>query len=395
MSTAPGVRRLDGSGSPGDVFQLLREGVATSRSALARATGLAPSTISLRVEQLRRQGLVVEDGDEGSRGGRRARRLHVKADAGLVAAADVGAHHVRIGVADLLGHRLTTRELPLDVAQGPDVVLPGLWRAVLEVLGGAGLDPSRLLGLGLGFPAPIDATTGRVVLPSGMPGWHGTDVLTAFGALTDVPVFVENDANLVAIAAHAAAGPGVEHLLAVKLGTRIGCGIVSAGRLHRGAGGAAGEVSHVPVAGTAVISCSCSVQNCLESVASGGALVRRLQLEGHPVQAPADVTALAAHGDVHVITTLRDAGNLVGEVLAGVVNFFNPKVVTLSGAMSAAEPFVAAVRGTLFQRCLPLTAGVLEVQVTTDGADAGLSGALRLVLENVLSADRIDGLIHP
>lgn len=387
MSTASGAV----AGTPGDIFRLLRDGAATSRSALARATGLAPSTVSLRVESLLRRGLVDEVGDEESRGGRRARRLHVNAEAGVVVGADVGSHHVRVGAADLLGQRIVTVEHPLDVAAGPAVVVPRLWELVTATVAASGRDPARIMGFALGLPAPIDAASGRVVLPSGMPGWHLVDVAAAFAEHTPVPVLVENDANLAAVAEFGAVA--VDHLLAVKLGTRIGCGIVSEGRLHRGAGGAAGEISHVTVPGEAAIPCSCSVPNCLESVAGGGALVHRLRESGFAVERPSDVVDLAAHGEVSAVQALREAGNLIGEVLTSVVNFFNPRVVALSGAMSAAEPLVAAVRATLFARCLPLTAAVLEVRAGSAGADSGLSGALRLVADRVLAPARIDALV--
>ena len=393
MTTPPGLRHPDVSGSPGEIFRMLREGVATSRSTLARATGLAPSTISLRVEALRERGLVEESGSEESRGGRRARQLVVRADAGLVAAADVGAHHLRVGVADLLGQRVVTEERLLDVATGPGTVLPLVWTMVEELVAGSGRDSSRLLGMALGLPGPIEVDTGRVILPSFMPGWHNADIAAAFKELTDLPVLVENDANLVALAEHATAGTGADHLLAVKLGTRIGCGIISSGVLQRGAGGAAGEVSHVPVAGTATVGCVCGIPNCLESVASGGAIVKRLQAAGYSVSTPAEVIDLANQGDVTVIAALREAGTLIGEVLAAVVNFANPRVVALSGAMSAAEPLVAAVRSALFQRCLPLAARDLDVRVGVAGADSGVTGGLRLVLEHVLSPERIDSLL--
>ncbi|MCU1529130.1 MAG: hypothetical protein JWP75_2893, partial [Frondihabitans sp.] len=162
---------------------------------------------------------------------------------------------------------------------------------------------------------------------------------------------------------------------------------------HRGIGGAAGEISHMAVDGVSVISCTCGVPNCLESVASGGALVASLRAQGFEAETAPDVVALGARGEPVALDALREAGMLIGQALAGVVNFFNPREVVLAGSMSASLPLVAAIRAELFQRCLPLVARDLEVRATRNPQVAGLRGATLLVLDEVLAPARIDSLL--
>src|SRR5665647_2194107 len=364
-------------GSLGAMLRAIRCGEACSRSALAKATGLAPSTVAIRVETLIRLGLVEEHGDEASRGGRRARRLRLVGAAGSVAAVDIGAHHVSVGIADLNGHLLAERTAP-STETDPAAFAARLWSQIAELSATVGAPPLR--GIGIGAPAPIEHPSGRIVHPSFMPSWDRVDLPALFADHTDAPVLVENDANLTALAEIAGDPFGApRHLLAVKLGSRIGCGVVSDGRLHRGQGGAAGEVSHTPVAGVSTISCVCGVPNCLESVASGGALVARLRAEGYKVQTASEV--------------LREAGASIGGVLASIVNFFNPGDVVLGGAMSASAPLVAAIRGELFSRCLPIAADDLYVRAAHDPEGAGIRGAIYLIIEEVLSAAR--GYLRP
>jgi predicted NBD/HSP70 family sugar kinase len=379
-------------GSVGDVFRLIRAGVGTSRSSLARISGLAPSTISLRVDALVRLGLVSEGGNDRSRGGRRARLLEVAASAGFVAGMDVGAHHVQLALADLTGALLVVEGIPVAIEQGPDAATEYLWQALTGLIVRSGLDPELLLGLAVGLPAPIESTTGRVVLPSFMPSWHNADLPGLFSRYTDIPVLIENDANLLALAERSETHAELDQLLAVKLGTRIGCGIISAGRLHRGVGGAAGEISHTSVEGESTIPCVCGTPHCLESVASGGAIAARLARQGYDVRTAADVVELGRAGDADVVEVLRNAGTLIGGVLATIVNFFNPRDVVLGGTMSASSPLVAAIRAELFQRCLPLVTEDLDVRAARRPNDAGVRGACSLILEEVLAPSRIDRL---
>ncbi|WP_426997122.1 ROK family protein [Pseudarthrobacter sp. N5] len=382
-------------GSVGDVFRLIREGVATSRPALARRTGLAPSTVSLRVDALTGMGLVVERGSEDSIGGRRARRLSVSADSGVVATADVGANHARIALSDMTGQLLVVEESPLDTASGPIASVEWLWEHFQTALDSVDKKTGDLRGIAIGLPAPIEHPSSKVILPSFMPSWHNADLPRLFRSHTELPILIENDANLVALAENAVPDNGrPSHLLAVKLGTRIGCGIISAGRLHRGAAGAAGEISHISVPGTATLSCSCPEENCLESVASGGALVARLRNAGYSVAGTADVVELGRAGDPAAVEALREAGAHIGSVLSSIVNFFSPHVVVLGGAMSASAPLVAALRAELFRKCLPLIANDLSVRTSINTADAGVKGATHLILEELLAPARIEHLVR-
>lgn len=373
--------------SVGDVFAMVRAGRATSRSAISRTTGLAPSTASLRVDALVRTGLVVEEGVEDSRGGRRARRLEIAADAGVIAAIEVHADRARLVLADLRGAERSSERLVGIVSDEPAEFVTQIWERIaagVETLG------APLHGIAIGVPAPVAHPSSRVVTPSFKPTWHDADLQALFAAHTDVPVLVENDANLLALAE--SVDGGSTELLAVKLGSRIGCGVVVGGRLHRGISGAAGEVSHTPVDGEAMISCACGVEHCLEAVASGAAMVARLSRAGHDITDVASLVDRSRSADPGVNEALRESGTRIGAVLSSIVNFMNPQEVVLGGTLASSSVLVSSVRAELFRRCLPIVSDALEVRAVATGVRPVLRGAVLLALDEALAPARVERL---
>jgi predicted NBD/HSP70 family sugar kinase len=385
--------RVDPPASSGAVFSLIRQGIAQTRRDISRFTSLAPSTVSLRVEALIDEGLIEEAEREGSTGGRQPRVLRVRGEAGTVASAALGARHFTLALADMVGRPIDVTEVPIDVASGPTVIVDKIWSSVEAALARCGLAPSSLRGIALGVPAPVDSRLGTVSSSAQLPGWDHLDLYALLRGHTPTPAVIENDANLLAMAEHRLAGPAVENMLAVKVGGRIGSGIIAGGHLYTGASGAAGEISHSATDGVSFIHCSCGTENCLESVASGSAIIARLRGEGFDITTTADLIALSSAGTPAAIEALRDSGKRVGEVLAEVVNFLNPNLVVFGGSLSAADAFVAAVRGTVFQRCLPIVTAGLEVKVGLAGPDAEAQGGINLILERILTPEAIDRAI--
>jgi predicted NBD/HSP70 family sugar kinase len=379
--------------TPGALFQLVRDGHADSRAGLARATGLARSTVSQRVDELLLAGLLVERGDGPSTGGRPPTRLAFDSRGGVVLCADLGATHCRLAVSDLDASILAERPDEMDIANGPDVVLPWAQERFADLLHEVGRSPADVRGIGVGLPGPVEFAAGRAVNPPIMPGWDGVSVPEAFAArYPGVPVLVDNDVNVMAIGEYWTSWRhDVDDLLFVKVATGIGCGIVSRGALHRGADGTAGDLGHVQVPDAGDALCRCGNRGCVEAVASGGALARRLTAAGIDAHDSRDVVALVRAGNVEASTLVRQAGRLVGEVLAGAVNFFNPAVIVLGGDLAHAhEQFFAGVREIVYRRSTALATQHLQVARSRLDDRAGVIGCAVTVIEDVLSPAAID-----
>ncbi|MGC4747198.1 ROK family transcriptional regulator [Micromonospora sp. DT201] len=391
-------------GGPRELLRWVATGAAVSRADLSRLSGLSPSTVSQRVEALINQGLLEETGAGRSRGGRRPRQLAVPTGGAVVGAIDLGAHHARVGTLDLSGRVVQGRTLPVRIEDGPEQVLGALLAEVAALAAPSSAptasgvaSPSTgsttadgaagaLRGLGIGIPGPVQHATGRIVSPSRMPGWNGFDVAAFCAGRVDVPVIVDNDANLMALGAHRTAHPELDHAVYIKAGTGIGSGVISSGRLHRGAQGSAGDISHCRVAADPAPLCSCGNAGCLEAVASGAALVTALRDQGVPVSDLTGVIRLIDDGDRHATALARQAGRAIGEILAVVVNFFNPQVVAIGGRLADCEPLLASMRATLYERCLPLATQTLLIERVATGQDIGITGAAHLVIDHVVAA---------
>ena len=208
-------------------------------------------------------------------------------------------------------------------------------------------------------------------------------------------MLVDNDVNIMALGEHWTHWRDIEHLLYVKIGTGIGCGIVAGRRIHRGAQGAAGDIGHVRLAGHDDVVCRCGNIGCLEAVAGGRALAANLSAAGLHADSSRDVVSLVRAGEPQAIQAVRDAGRYLGEVLAGCVNFFNPGAIIIGGDISEAhQQLLAGVREVIFQRSLPLATGDLRIVPSRLGDRAGAIGAAIMVIEHVLAPEAVDRAIQ-
>ncbi|WP_330285773.1 ROK family transcriptional regulator [Streptomyces sp. NBC_00576] len=376
--TSPGVSSLAER-----VLELLASGQATTRTELAELLGAAPSTISFTVGQLVTHGLVAEQGTRSSTGGRPRKVLRLGGSDGFAVAADLGSRHARVGVVFPGGGLTDVSTVPFAAAEGPEEALPAL-AETLEALA-ARHGRELLRGVGLCLPGPVDVESGVVTLPARMPGWNRFPVRAWLEDYFGVPAAIENDANCMAVGEHSVQPAERRQSIMVKVGSGIGAGVIADGRLYRGGTGAAGEITHVRVENEGGTPCSCGNTGCLETVASGAALVRILRERGADVDSIEDVVGLATDADPEATGAVRRAGRYLGTVLSANVNFFNPDAVYLGGLLSTLEPFVAAVRSQLYEGCHPLVTEQLVIERASLGADAGLVGAGRFALQRALA----------
>ena len=382
--------------SAGALLRLIREEVAVTRADLARVTGLARSTVAQRVDALLAQGLVYEAGGSASTGGRPPTVLAFNRDAGVVLVADLGATHARVALSDLAGTPLAERASDLDIGRGPEHALTWVTERFAELLNETGRSRDDVRGIGIGVPGPVEFDSGRPVNPPIMPGWDDFPIPDWFASHYSAPVLVDNDVNIMARGEHRMQWPDTEHLLLIKVGTGIGCGIVADGHIHRGARGAAGDIGHIRATSSEDVICRCGNIGCLEAVAGGQALAERLAAAGEDATHSRDVVRLVQAGHPGAIRMVRDAGRTLGEVLAGTVNFFNPAVIVIGGDIAEAHAqLLAGVREGIFSRSLPLATRDLRIVPCRLGDRAGVIGAAIMAIEHVLAPDAVDRSLQP
>ncbi|HEU4347653.1 MAG TPA: ROK family protein [Actinoplanes sp.] len=400
QNAAMSVERVDGLAA---IVGAIRTGDGMTKPQLVHRVGLGRSVVAERVAALEAAGLVVSAGLGPSTGGRAPRRLRLRAEAGLVIGVDCGATGMVVGIADLLGTVLARVHERIDIADGPVAVL-GRVEEIVDQLRAHVDRPAPVWGVGVGVPGPVEFATGLPVAPPIMPGWDGYPIREQFSRRYAAPVWVDNDVNLFALGELHANRVGTDDMLCVKIGTGIGAGLVSGGRLHRGANGCAGDVGHVAVTEAEDVVCRCGNVGCLEAVAGGAALARdgrRLaESGGSPVLAElqamsgeitaADIAVAADRGDPAARQMLARAGRLVGGTLATLVSFYNPSLVVLGGGVAqAGDPVLAAIRESVYRRSLPLATRTLRIEPSVLGDTAGLAGAVHLVLDALFAPERL------
>ncbi|GAB2589726.1 ROK family protein [Kribbella endophytica] len=374
----------------GEILDLVRRGQATTTGQLADQLGLARSTVNDRVELLLASQLLSTSTEQvtGSRG-RPASTLVFNPGAGTTLAAQLGISGIRLAVTDLAGEILSSEMIDIDLADGPQHVLRLVTEGFDQALVRLGEDRAQVHGIGFGLPARVELA-GH---PSETP-WSDEVVQAVLAEWLPVPVFVDHDVNLLAFGELCARDDAPEVLVSVKVGTVIGCGLVINGHVVQGESGMAGEIGHTRV-GDSEVPCSCGNVGCLNAVASGGALARRLREKGIDAPNARAVAALAKAGDVDAGHAVRMAGRDIGEVLAGVVNLLNPAVISLWGYLAEAEEqLIAGIRESIARSAQPGPAGKVRIEPAVMGGDAGLYGAAMMVVEHALRPEAVDSYLH-
>ncbi|MDX6641656.1 MAG: hypothetical protein QOF12_2667 [Solirubrobacteraceae bacterium] len=368
------------------VLEAVRSGGRTSRADVARRTGLARSTVSTLVADLQSAGIVVErvedDRDRATRrNGRPPTILTLNPSAGAVLGIRLDHPIVTVAVADLDHTILAEATRAVNVDEAGAEALDCAAELAEEVLHDAGIARDQLLGAGVGLAGPLDRDSGTVAGTGVLPGWRGLNVADELAARLGVPVHVDNDANLGALAeAVLGAGRGSRELAYVMVSSGVGCGLVLDGRLYRGAGGTAGEIGHVLVDERGPM-CRCGNRGCLETYAGGDALVELLRRSHGDDVTIGSIVALALAGDPGATRAIADAGTFVGRAVAALCNYLSLERIVVGGDVAAAgELLLTPLREAVRRFALPTAAERVEIVAGELQGRAEMLGALVLVV---------------
>ena len=304
---------------------------------------------------------------------------------------DLGGTQIRALRTDLAGEKAARAEQLTLAQQGQQAVVSRILETVREVM--AGIPREEILGLGIGAPGPIDSA-GVVHDPPNLPGWKGVSLVDELAGPLGLPIYAGNDANLGALAEYRfGAGAGVDHLVYLNVGTGIGGGVISHGRMLTGWRGFAAELGHQTLDPDGPL-CGCGQPGHLEAFASGPAIARdaRKALEQGrsstiPEHAKGPVTAksvaaAARTGDALAIELLRQAGYYLGLGLANLIHILEPQRILIGGGVSlAGELLLEPARQTVDQRLMSSVYRGVEILPAALGPDVGLMGAAALVMQ--------------
>ena len=355
---------------------------------LAGTTGLSPATVSTIVRELLSAGLV--DTAVTTRSGRRAQLVTMARRVGLAVGIQVGHRHLRIMLGDFSHEVIAEQSLPLPNEHRMDTTLDRAALLVLDLLERVGASFDEVVGVGVAVPAPVDVGTGMISVRGILRGWDEVHLGQTLSKRLARPVFVDNDANLGALAESTlgAARPYRDSVY-VRASYGVGAGVVIDGRLHRGFAGTAGEIGHVQVDPAGPI-CGCGNRGCLDTVVGAAALVEALRVTRGPLTLR-DVITLAIEGDQGCVRVVADAGAQIGAVVAGLAQAVNPEVVVVGGELAETGELLLGPMREAVSRRVPLNQiAPLEVLPAALGSRAEVMGALLLALQAADVAIRAD-----
>jgi glucokinase-like ROK family protein len=385
-------------------------GTGMSRTDLADRMGLTRAALSLIVNDLLENKVVMEAESRSAPSGRPPIVLEINSERGLVGAVDLGATHMNIAIADFAARIHQEAEYQFDIKDGPEVSLLKIDQNLRKLLNAQGLEISDLSSIGVGVPGPVITEAGMVIAPPIMPGWDRYPIRDSLEKMWERPVILNNDAELGALGEWAyGAGRGEKNIAYIKVGSGIGAGLILNKQIYGGTMGAAGEIGHLTIDENGPL-CDCGNHGCLEAFAGGKAISTQGQMLAQSGKrtllsdvsvdkiTPFEVAEAARRGDLHAQEILRRAGTYIGIAIAGLINLFNPSVVIIGGGVSQVgdiltAPIRQAVRERAMrasERSVRITTGMLGRRSVLIGAIVqAVNVAIHIAAENKNSSSKV------
>jgi predicted NBD/HSP70 family sugar kinase len=375
---------------------IVRDG-ETTRGQLASSIGLSLATVTNVVGDLTNEGLVHETGMLPSEGGRPTATLSARADGAHFIGADVGEHGVTVELFDLalepvanVFHDLASHSnTPADISDA-------LTAAIDQVIEKAGVE--NIYGVGLGVPGIVEecgdplhpGSSREITIYAQSLNWPATRLDAIYGR-TDLPIFADNGAKTLATAeSWFGAARDINDGLVALLGRGVGLGIVSGGRVLRGAASSAGEWGHTKVSIGGPI-CNCGSRGCLEAYVGGAGIARRWREAGampsaNEEKALNELLKCARAGDTVATRVLNETIEILGLGLSNLVNLFNPERIVLGGwaGLALAENTLSQISAATRQTSLDRPGGQFDLVPAKLGRDAIALGAALLAVESLI-----------
>ena len=369
-----------------DLIRFATTGI--SRTDLAEEMGLTRAAVTLIVNDLLENGVILEAESRAIPNGRPPVVLEINPKRGLVAAVDMGATHVNIALADFSAKIIEETSFPFDIKQGPQVCLAEVRRILQELLDRYGISISEIMAVGVGVPGPVIKDAGMVMSPPIMPGWDRYPIRKTLEEAWGCPVSLNNDAELGALGEWAyGAGRGEKNLAFIKVGSGIGAGLIINQQIYGGTTGSAGEIGHITIEENGPL-CTCGNHGCMEAFAGGNAIAiqarkmvqsgKRTLLSNIPLEniTAREVAESARRGDLPSQEIIMRAGTFIGIAIAGVVNLFNPSAVIIGGGVAqAGDLLTTSIRQAVRDRSLHASEQSVHITTAMLGQRSSLIGA--------------------
>lgn len=366
---------------------------AMSCAGLSQLFDKSIPSITKAVNELIKEGFVVEEGYAPSSGGRRPLMYAINAKAMYILAVAMDQLSARLQLIDLLNNPVAEM-LTVDIKlHNNDDALSILVNSLNDYVKNSGIPKNKIAGIGIGMPGFINAIEGINYTYLDAGGQSLSDYLSQ---KTGINTYIDNDSSLIALAEQKFGIAKLQQeVMVINLGWGIGLGMIIDGKIFRGYNGFAGELSHIPLSDDGAL-CTCGKRGCLEAEASmlvvaekaeegikDGRVTSLKTMNGNFKLMGDALMDAANQGDQFALELLSDAGYKIGKAMAILIHIMNPANIVLSGrGAKVGKILLAPIQQALHKYCIPRLASGTELLISSLGFDAELIGAAVLVMEN-------------
>ncbi len=308
----------------------------------------------------------------------------------IVAGIDIGGTTVSMGIMDSEGTLLNHDYGMAPIKKGVETVVEWISERLYRLIHRT--PEVRLCGIGIGIAGLVDAQSGTLKYAANLAEWKSVPLARLFYEKFDVPVFLENDANVAALGEYAyGAGERVHNMVLVTLGTGVGAGLILNGEIYRGVHGLAGEIGHTIIQKDGPL-CGCGRRGCLEAFIGNAAIVQRTRelCNSYPSDmndtiqnlTTKDISLAAEKGDSVALKVYKEVGETLAVGLSNVFNLLNIQRAVISGGVARASCyFLETTRLALNDLVLDEQLKPVKVVPASLGDNAGLLGAAHLAIK--------------
>jgi len=298
----------------------------------------------------------------------------------LVLGVDVGGTNIKIGIVNNEGLVIDRNVMATKGLSTPVKLIDAISSSLQSLIKNNRLAKNNFVGIGMGLPGLVDFQKGFVHFLVNIPGWKKVPLKAIMQKRLGIPVFVDNDANVITLGEwQYGAGRGFQNLVCLTLGTGVGGGLILANAIYRGPSFSAGEIGHIPLTENGP-ACKCGGRGCLERTVGNRYLLKRARTIFHTNISLEEVTLRARSGEQKAVHFWHGVGEHLGHALTGVVNLLNPQCFIIGGGVANAGAFIfPAIRATLKRRAMRIPGRLVKIVKARLGADAGIMGTQVLV----------------
>ena len=367
-----------------------------SIAAISEAIGASVPTATKLIGELMDEGFMIDLGKSGTSGGRRPSIYGLNPEAGYFMGVDMRNSHASVAVTDFKGGLISFQDnIPFKM-EANEATIHNLAQSLRSYIDKTGIDWHKMMGLGISIPGRVNPVTGYSNSYSFDPQRPISQILAED---LNLHVVLENDSRAMTYGEYLGGGLKEKNMLYVNVSWGLGMGMILSGRLYYGTSGYSGEFGHFPLLDNGQM-CRCGKIGCLETGASGSALVRMVgeKLQSGRASSLAakfrtdgrvnlnDLFQAIQNEDILAIEMVEKVGTNLGKGLAGLINIFNPELVVIGGkvAVAAGDYLMLPIRTAIKRHVLNIANQDTSIKLTQLRQKAAPTGAALLVRSRML-----------